>query len=189
MEISRKTFALVVLIAVLSTALVTSIATTPFFKRDPRLKANVYVIAETMHGTYQIPTHNLITDIGEAYARDVIGFNNVTSHNNTQWISLCNTLSPLVTWTQLTSEINDANGFARAQGTMAKWANGTDAAYNITKKFTSLATQTIATAGLQWSGVKGSNNNLFAAAQFSTGTVFNANDNCTIKWCVTWDAN
>jgi hypothetical protein len=155
--------------------------------REPRLKANVYILAETMYGDFEIPTGNLITNIGERYCRNILGFDNETANNATKWISLSNVATPLVTWTVLTTEVA-ANGFTRALGTVTSWNNGTDYAFNVTKKFTATGSQQLQTAGLNWCDTSASDNNLFAAAGF-TQTTFATNDNCTIKWVITFDAN
>jgi len=186
MEVSRRKFVLsLCVIGILFFSLGYSI----HFKtpRKSKIISNVFVFAETVDGTQQIGTHNLITNIGEKYNRDILGFDNVTNHNATKWISLSNTGTPSVTWTQLDTEVN-ANGFTRALGSVVHWMNGTDYAYNVTKKFTATGTQQLKNAGLQWRGVAQSNNNLFACAGFDQ-TTFNANDNCTIRWVITINAN
>jgi len=187
MEVSKKKFGLALaLTAILCFSLGYSL-TIPRPKNKPEIEANVFIFVETLEGKYEASIHNVITNIGEKYVRDILGFDNVTNHNATKWISLSNTGSPSVTWTQLDTEVN-ANGFTRALGSVVSWMNGTDYAYNVTKKFTASGTQQLKNAGLQWSGVALSDNNLFACAGF-TQTTFNANDNCTIRWVITINAN
>lgn len=189
-EIRKSTFILT--IALVSVLAFSSgmLAFSPLMKighRTPKPSANVFILCETARGTWTAKGENLITDIGEQYPRNILGFNNVTNHNATKWISMSNAGSPLVTWTELDTELA-ANGFTRALGTVVTWMNGTDYAYNVTKKFTATGTQQVQTAGLQWSGTAESDNSLFAAADF-TQTTFENNDNCTITWVITWDAN
>jgi hypothetical protein len=155
--------------------------------RSPRATANVFLLCETAKGTYSGNGGNLITNIGERYVRNILGFNNVSDHNATKWISLSNVGSPLASWTELDTEIA-ANGFTRAIGTVTSWMNGTDYAYNVSKKFTATGQQQLQTAGLQWNDTPESDNNLFAAATFSQ-TTFETDDNLTITWVITWDAN
>ena len=150
-------------------------------------KVNAFLFFETARGSWSGESGNLITNIGEQYVRNIIGFDNVTNNNATKWISLSNVGSPLVTWTELDTEVN-ANGFSRALGTVAAWANGTDFAYNVSNKFTASGSQQLQTAGLQWNDTPVSDNNLFAAATF-TQTTFASGDNLTITWVITWDAN
>lgn len=189
-EISKSTFILT--IALVSVLAFSSgyLAFSPLMNvghRDPSVSANVYILCETVRGTWTAESGNLITNIGERLTRNILGFDNVTANNATKWISMSNAGTPLVTWTELDTELA-ANGFTRALGTVVTWMNGTDYAYNVTKKFTATGTQQVQTAGLQWSGVAESDNNLFAAADFAQ-TTFESGDNCTITWVITWDAN
>jgi len=159
---------------------------------NPKPANHVFIFHETMQGVEMIPTHNIRTNIAENYARDLFGFDNVTAHNATKWISLSNDASPLVTWTVLPNEVN-ANGFSRKLATVTAWMNGTDYAYNLTATWSATATQQLQCAGTQFSGQALSDNNLYAVASF-TQTTFNyydsANfDNLTIVWVYTYDFN
>lgn len=128
---------------------------------------------------------NLITDIGEAFARDAVL--NIQS-NATAWaISLSNSGTPATSWTQLESEVA-ANGFTRAAGGDTEWINSGDYAFNLTKTFTASGTQQLQIAGCQWSTTSMSDNNLFAVASF-TQTTFNSGDTLTITWIITFNAN
>jgi hypothetical protein len=156
---------------------------------DPKAKANVYVFAETSSGTEVLCPGNQIQDIGDAFVGSLVGLagsGNTTARNATQWISLSNNALPAQSATQLPSEIA-ANGFTRALGTVsALYINGDgDYGFNVTKTFTATGTQQLQLAGLQWSGVASSDSNLFAAAAF-TQTTFNAGDNLTISWSITF---
>jgi hypothetical protein len=148
---------------------------------------NVYVEGEIGGVTATLASGNLITDIGELYVRNILGFDNVTNHNATKWISLSNDGSPAVGWTELTTEVN-ANGFSRALGTVVAWENSGDRAFNVSKQFTATGTQQLQTAGLQWNDTPVSDNNLFAGADF-TQTTFNSADTLTITWVITVNAN
>jgi len=160
-----------------------------FEHRRPKVTANVYVFIETASGKDSCVSGNVITNIGEKYVRDILGFDNVTAHNATKWISLSNDASPVQTWTKLPNEVNNANGFGRAVATdIVAWINGGDYAVNFTKKFTATGTQQLQCAGSNWNNVLQSDNNLYACAAF-TQTTFNSGDNCTIRWVFTYDAN
>jgi len=160
-----------------------------FGHRPPRASANVYVFVETAEGKAQIASGNVITNIGEQYVRNILGFENITEYNATQWITVSNDASPVATWTKLANE-KTADGFTRAANdSCVAWQNGGDYAYNVTKKFTATSDSVeLQCAGLQWSGQSNTDNNLFAAAAF-TQTTFNTNDNCTIVWVITINAN
>lgn len=149
--------------------------------------ANVYLTIENDMGVYDLPVGNVITDIGENYVRDILGFDNVTSNNATKWITLSNDATPVQTWTKLANEAT-ASGSGRALGTVTAWISGTDYAYNVTNKFTFTGDITLQCAGLQWSGVASSDSNLFACAAF-TQTAFANTWNLTITWSIVIDAN
>lgn len=155
--------------------------------RDPQFRANVFILCETSKGTWAGEGGNLITDLGEGYVRNIMGFDNETNHNATKWISLSNVGSPSASWTQLDTEVN-ANGFTRNIGTVVSWANGTDHAFNVSYKFTATGSQQLQTAGAQYNDTPVSDNNLFAVATFDQ-TTFASGDNLTITWVFTWDCN
>lgn len=158
------------------------------FHRDPQVHANVFVIHESMSGKETIPVGNVITDIAENTLRDRLAFANSTIGSNmTDYISLGNA-TVAATLTKITDECDNSSAFGRAQGTVSAWYNGTDYAYNVTKTFMANATVTINTAGLNWFSTDQSDNNLFAVAAI-TQTAFAVNDNCTITWVITIDAN
>lgn len=155
--------------------------------KNPSVRYNVYAFKDGI--SIGEGSGNLITDIGETWLRDWAGCSasNTTSRSGAQWISLCNTASPLAGWTKLNSEVT-ANGFDRQAGTVAWWVNSGDSAFNVTKTFTATGTQQLQTAGLNWVSTGDSDGNLFAAAAF-TQTTFNAGDTLTITWTITFDAN
>jgi len=156
--------------------------------RDPKVKVNIFVLHESAEGLASLSGGNVITNIGEQYVRNILGFDNVTANNATQWISLSNDASPSATWTKLPNEIT-ATGFARAANdSCTAWVNSGDYAYNVSKKFTATGAVTAQCAGLNWHPTGDSDNNLFAAAAF-TQTTFANNDNCTIVWVITVNAN
>lgn len=158
------------------------------FHRDPQLQANVYVIHESVSGTEVIPVGNVITNLAENAVRDSLGFGNSTLYTNkTDYISLGNA-TVAQTLTKVTDECDNASNFARKQGTVSAWYNGTDYAYNVTATWTANATVTINTTGLNWFSTDQSDNNLFAVAAI-TETAFASSDNCTITWVITIDAN
>jgi len=189
MEISKRKFLVAVsLIAVLTFLGGYSIAQVSLKNhRDPTLRENVYIFKETPSGTELIGSGNVISDIGERYIRNILGFDNVTANNATKWISLGNS-SVADTKTKLDTEAT-TTGFTRTLGTVTAWMNGTDYAYNVTKKFRATGDIQINCAGLQWSGTSDSDNNLFALASLGGAQDFENNWNCTIVWVITWDAN
>jgi len=150
-----------------------------------QVRRNSVVIGETT-GAYDMFSGNLITDIGETFIGEsaILG----TDANGTWAISLSNDGSPAAGWTELTTEIA-ANGFTRAAATeSAAWQNSGDWAINYTYTFTATGTQQLQTAGLQWDDTPSSNNNLFAAADF-TQTTFETDDTLTVLWIITVNAN
>ena len=85
MEISKRKFILAILLCVMigtvnGYAIQNYIINKP---HTPKVSANVYVTIQTEFGVFDIATHNVITDIGEAYVRDILGFDNVAAHNAT----------------------------------------------------------------------------------------------------------
>jgi hypothetical protein len=138
-------------------------------------------------GSGQLATGNLITDIGDNYVRDILGFDNVTSNNATKWISIGNTTTPAATDTKLTSEVIAADNYARQLGTVVAWLNGTNYAYNVSATF-SLAnvTNTVNAVGLHWNNSPGSDVNMFATASIGQQTFSAPSDNCTITWVITF---
>jgi len=190
MEISKFKFAVVLLLCIIcSSALIY------FFTRFPsittkhksnELKTNVFMIIEKYdyHATLEIG--NVITNIGEQYIRNVLGFNNITSFNATKWISLGNA-SATQTLTKLTQELTTANGVRALATATAHYLSG-DYATNFTKKFTFTGTCRFNATGLQWNSTPDSDGNLFAVANIEELT-WNNNENCTIIWSVIHDAN
>lgn len=189
----NKTWAFsLVLTALLCTALTYALVQVhPYVHRDPQLRANVFVITETAAGRSEFVGGNVITNLWETNLRNTYAFYNDTlvpnATNMTKYISVGN-CTPAAALTKITTECDNSSAFGRAQGTVTAWANGTDAAYNVTKTFTANATVTIDSAGLNWFWSDGSNNNLFAVAAI-TQTAFAIGDNCTITWVITLDCN
>lgn len=159
-----------------------------FGHHDPRVSANVHITIEDSFGTHELSAGNVITNLAENEIRNYLAFGNSTmGTNKTDYISLGNA-TVAATLTKITNECDNSSAFGRAQGTVASWYNGTDFAYNVTKTFTANASVTIDTAGLNWFSTDQSDLNLFAVAAI-TQTAFASNDNCTITWVVTIDAN
>lgn len=179
MEISFKQFALIVALFCFATASVTYAAVQyPFdfdFNRSPEPQANVFVFH---NGLLIYEGTNDITDIGEEHVRDYMsgGGSMVAS----KYIAIGNVSGTLTAKTQLDSEYN------RQTGTVANWTNAGDYAYNSTYTWTFTETQRLDGAGLHWAA--SGNNNLFACDNFDA-TTFNTDDNLTITWSVTFNAN
>ena len=188
MEISKKTFLFTIVLSVLMSSAFSYVIIRPIGYRATGPKANVFVIYETARGTWTEPVGNLITDLGERYVRNIIGWDNVTSNNATHWIALGNNTAPANGDTKLDAEAT-ATGFTRAANdTCVHWMNGTDYAYNVSNQFTATGTIRVNATSLHWNPTSDSDNNCFALASI-TETTFNNNDNCTIVWVITWDAN
>ena len=187
MEISKKLFAIVLCLTIAASTTTTAYFMTLPTHRDPQWHTNVFVIYETTRGTHTENIGNVITNIGERYARNILGWDNQTSNNATQWISLGNATAAAAL-TKLTTEAT-ATGFTRAANdSCVAWNNGTDYAYNVTNQFTATGTIRIDATGLHWNPTSDSDNNMFACADI-TATNFENNDNCTIVWVITCDGN
>jgi len=146
--------------------------------QNPTLRANVLFIFERAGATESFMSGNVITNIGENYTR--CAFSRGGTWLEIQYISIGNaTAAP--TLTQLTSE------YSRQQGTITEWINGGDYAFNVTYTWTFTATVNINAAGAHWEST--GNGNMYAVANFPSAQTFNANDNCTVRWIFTYDAN
>lgn len=191
MEISRKRFAGVLLATFLCATVFGALINVqfPLFTRQyTRIKSNVYIFKETSEGIEELVRGNTITDIGEKYVRDQIGFDNATNWNFTQWIAVGNSTITTAK-TKLDTEATGA-GFARAyRDAIVPWINGGDYAYNITNMFTASATITINAASCHWNGTSNLDNNMYALASLGGSETFNLNDNCTIRWVLTFNGN
>ena len=187
-EINRKdkVFGLVLIIAILSSFTLGYCWQMGYFHRSPQVSVNIWVFKETPQGTETLVAGNVITDIGERYIRNILGFDNETNYA-TKWITLGNS-SIAQTKTQLDTEAASL-GFERALGTVTAWISSGDYSYNVTKKFTATGDITINATGLQWVETGASNNNLFALASLGGAQSFQNNWNCTIVWTITWNAN
>jgi len=138
-----------------------------------------------MSGKTEFPVGNVITDIGERYVRNILGFDNETM-DILDDISLGNS-TIAQTKTILDTEATTL-GFDREQGTVVSWMNGTDYAFNTSYKFTATGTIRINATGLHWNATDSVDNTMFALASI-TETTFASNDNCTITWVITVDGN
>jgi hypothetical protein len=124
---------------------------------------------------YEYEDHNLITTNGSRRIRNFLGWDNETGA--TEYLSLSNDASPLVSWTELDNEIS-GNGLARAQGTVAYY-NST--AFTVTYQWTATGAQDVQCTGLQWSA--SGDYNLFAAASISSVSL-QADDKLDVTWTV-----
>jgi len=116
---------------------------------------------------YEYEQHNIIVTIGSKYIRNILGFNNITNMNATISISLSNDTAPSTSWTKLPNEYTTL-GLDRAEGT-ASVVNAT--AYQVQHTWTATGEANVSCTGLHWSPVDGSDNNLFAAAEFAQVTL------------------
>jgi hypothetical protein len=132
--------------------------------------------------------HNLITNLGERYGRNILGFNNMTSHNATKWISTGNASSIVATLTKLDTETTDG-GLERALGTVTAISYSSDYSFNVTVVYTITATHTINSVGLHWNDTPDSDLNMYACASLGDSYKFNSGDTLTIKWIRQCDDN
>lgn len=200
MKITRRKYVASLLLTAVLVFSLTYIAKNPeiiYGHRPPKPSVNMYVFIETAEGKSQLSSGNVITNIGERYVRNILGFDNETDNNATKWISLSNDASAVQTWTKLPNEITNVtgDGFGRKiadashWGSVVAWIDSGDYAVNVTVKFMSLVdSNTVQCAGANWNNVEASDNNLYAAANFDQ-TTFNTNDNCTIRFSFVYDAN
>ena len=142
-------------------------------------KANVFIGYELFSGNSEFETHNVVTDIGEAQIElrcstngTYVFFGYISIGNATASASL----------TQLTTQ------YDRKLGTVVRWTNGGDSAFNVTYKWTFTETVSLNCAGNHWAD--SGDNNMGAVANFPTGAqIFNANENLTARWVWTFNAN
>lgn len=146
----------------------------------------VMLICERAQGRDVFTASNIITDIGEHYARDILGFDNVTNHNATKWISLGNS-SILQTRTKLGVEVTNSGG-ARALATGTAHYLGSDYIANFTVTFHFTGTISFNATGLHWNDTPNSDSNLFALVS-ATALTWNNHDNCTVIWSTVYDFN
>jgi len=159
-----------------------------YVHQNPNPRVNVYVIRETPEGRETLVSGNVITDIGEEYVMNIIGYNNVTAHNATQWIALGNS-TVLQTETMLDAEATTTGFIRSANDTCIAWINNGDFAYNVTNQFTATGDIAVNATGLHWDGTSNTDNNMFAVASLGGMQAFQNNWNCTITWVITWNAN
>lgn len=189
MDVSVRRFtailALVAIISISGTLATQSLFSVP---EAPKLKGKniVTLICERAQGHDVFTSTNIITDIGEHYARDMLGFNNVTNHNETKWISLGNS-SILQTRTILGVEATTA-GATRALATGTAHYLGSDYTANFTVTFHFTGTISFNATGLHWNDTPNSDSNLFALVSVTALTWIN-HDNCTVIWSTIYDFN
>jgi hypothetical protein len=142
-------------------------------------------------GTREYSHFNIITDIGERYERNALGFQNATVSrvNATNYISVGNA-TPATTLTKLTSEMT-SGGFTRALGTVTSLYYSSDYSYNVTITFTASASFAVNSVGLHWNGTSNSDLNLYAVAYISDGTYhqFTVSSQLIIRWLIVRNAN
>jgi len=136
--------------------------------------ANVIILWEHAGGTDVLYSGNVITDIGLQHLRDIAA--NGGTFNAIKYISIGNATASS-SLTDLTSE------FDRQAGNVVTWMNGGYPAFNVTYKWVNVGPCTLNAVGLHWDA--SASNTLFAVANF-VQTTFGANDNCTIKWVITF---
>ena len=187
MELSRKKLflavALCLIIGTVNGYAISKIAFVSYY-HPMTPTANVFVTVQTEMGTYDLMNHNVITNIGENQTGYRMGING--THVQTRWISLGNATADAAL-TKLTTEATTL-GADRHLGTYINYTSGGDFAFNVTNKFTFTGDISLGCAGLHWSDVDDSDNNMFACADF-TQTAFANNWNLTITWSVVFNGN
>ncbi|NVM22258.1 MAG: hypothetical protein HWN68_10825 [Desulfobacterales bacterium] len=150
-----------------------SVTETPTFSGD------LLVAVESESGTVTYEVKNLVVTIGKTRVKDYLRVGTAAADDPVDYISLSNDVTPLITWTQLPTEIA-ADGLTRAQGTVT---NVDEVEFTVSHKFTCTGTGVaVQCSGLQWAA--SGDSNLWAAATF-TATTLNNGDNITITWTVT----
>lgn len=191
MELGKKTIAVFTLAILISGVVGYSIrGYTVEQHRDPKITANLVLFFEKMGGSYYGGGGNTITNIGEGAARNHFGFNNMSwaAYQHCTSISIGNSTIG-ASDTKLDTEALGTIGQNRTDYlTAVTWQNGTDYAYNVSNKFQFTGAIRVGEAGLHWSNVSNSDNNMFAASAF-TDTTFASGDNLTITWVITFDGN
>ena len=147
------------------------------------IKHNVYVIYERFTGTQTFSLSNIITHDGENFTRDA--FTDGASVSQVSYIGVGNNTSVSASDTNIdTLHV----GWGRQNGTIVKWINSGDSAFNCTYKFLFNATVNLNSAGSWWENGTG-NNEMYAIANFGGGAqTFNNGENLTIRWVYTYDA-
>jgi hypothetical protein len=161
---------------------------THIFNSSPRVSGGVYFVFQMWNGTYTYYEPDLITTVGEQYDAEIFynasaidGGTALTGLNET-YFSYGNA-TVATSLTQLTQEASNS-GFARSlpDSTPIQWLNGGHYAMNFTHSATCTANITLNVVGIQWSGVPGSNNNLYAAFPLPQSTLFRPNDVLNATW-------
>lgn len=154
-----------------------------FYHKTPEWKVNLYVTMERSTGDSSFATGNMLTDQFENMTRDVWAFNNGSvwspAFGPAQWMS-CGNATIASSLTSIT-EVASGGGARGGNDSVVRWSYQSHSAFNVTKKFTFTATNTINAMGLYWSAA---GNSLVAAAPLPQSTLFNANDNCTGIWVI-----
>jgi hypothetical protein len=148
--------------------------------QQPIRTSDIVQVTITRDGkvVYSYTTHNLITNIGAKFVRNILGFGNQTA-TIVKYVALSSDTTPSVTWTKLPNEFT-TGGLARASGTVSV-VNAT--AFQVVASWTSSTTATISCTGLHWDGTAGSDGNLFAAAAIPSASVI-PGDNIQVTWTV-----
>lgn len=154
-------------------------------------QSNVVVGVVTWHftdasGAVHSVHHNVKTLIADRYERNILGFNNVTDHNATKWMSLGN-CTPANTLTVITTEATTGNLSRRLSHSIVSWMNGTHRAVNFTCEWTgTLNYVSVDSIGLHWNPT--GDLNLYAVAYCTDGTYqqFGVGSKATAIWTITY---
>jgi len=185
MQLSKKTFAIcIVMVALLSVSL-TYAWTQQLFSlgQNTRTNVNVEYVFETWDGVFVFSKHNVITDTAEKHTRNAFSRGN---EENATKLAVGNVTGTLQTKTTLDAVYNDPTDGQYVEGAIVIWESGGDSAYNCTWKWTFEETVNLDGAALYI----GNTTFVYAIANFPGGAqTFNNGENLTVRWTPVYDAN
>ena len=147
---------------------------------EPHYRVQAWIIKADGTVIQVADTLNVYTNIGKNWTRNELGDTATASTNVARHISLSESSStPAATWTILPTEIT-TGGCDRNSGTFtALSGNGS---WKIEYTFSVGASFTIRCTGLHWIATDNSDNNMIAAAQFSTPATVASGDSLLVRW-------
>lgn len=152
--------------------------------KNPTVKANVFFVYERMGADAEVAEGNVITNIGENVTLEAIVYG--WSGNLTK-LAVGNVTGTLQTKTVLDTVYNDPTDPEYPEGTLSDlWMNSGDISINVTYQWTFEETVNLDAAA----SYLGNTTYAFAMANFGGGAqTFNNNENLTVRWSYTFDAN
>lgn len=142
--------------------------------------------------SWTVETSNTYMNIGKRWVRNFKAFHNITGTNNNNnatfgylgWVSLGNA-SVTAALTKLTTEATSVGATRKAFDSIVAYNNGTykSIMFNATVTFTFTGTINLNAAGIHWSSISNSNNNMYAAFSFPSGAqTFVNTDQLIVKY-------